>query len=294
MVSQSHTEGEIYTTLTDPYLFQQQFQPTPSINADYWSLMLGGAVDIPLMLSYTDLLALPQVTLDCAIACIGNPPGGQQIGQAWWQGVAVKSLLAEVTVQPDVRYSHLYAADGYSTCVSFAHFENAVLVYSMNGNTLPAEYGYPVRMIVPGLYGYKMPKWVQRIILAETPAPGLWEQRGWSGSGEVQTLSQIRSPLNEAKLQGPTTLSGIAYAGNRAITSIEISVDGSPWMPAQFTQDSPAALAQWSIEWESHAPGAHLITVRATDETGFTQSPPADAHPFPNGSSGLHSIIVHT
>src|SRR5688572_19685357 len=102
MVSQSHTEGEIHTTLTDPYLFQQQFQPTPSINADYWSLMLAGAVDIPLMLSYTDLLALPQVTLDCAIACIGNPPGGQQIGQAWWQGVAVKSLLAEVTAQPDV------------------------------------------------------------------------------------------------------------------------------------------------------------------------------------------------
>lgn len=280
------------TIPTDSSLFRQQYRPTPRIDRAYWSFMLAGLVEVPLCLSYADLLKLPAVDQDEVIACIGNRPGGHCIGQASWHGVAMATLLGEVTRQPGARYAHLFAADGYSTSISMTQLEDAILVFGMNGDPLPPEHGYPARLVVPGLYGYKMPKWIQRIILAETPLEGLWEQRGWSASGEAQLTSHIVSPPHQSSISGIVTLRGIAYAGKRAIKAVELRVDGGPWMPANFTQAGPGTLAQWAIDWTPHVPGDHRITVRVTDETGVTQPDILTANPFPNGSSALHSITV--
>lgn len=254
--------------------------------------MLGGLVEIPLLLSYADLRQLPSTQLDSVIACIGNPPGGHCLGQARWQGVAMHHILAEVVLKRDARYAHLFAADGYSTSIKLERLNSASLVYGMNDGPLPPEHGYPARLVVPGLYGYKMPKWIQRIVLADTPLAGTWEQRGWGTSGRVQTTSHILYPHHQAEISGAITLRGMAYGGDHAIVKVEVSVNGGPWMPAPFTQPTPTGQAEWAVEWTPHAPGEHRITVRATDDSGFVQPDTAFTNSFPNGSSALHSIVV--
>ena len=253
--------------------------------------MLGGLVDVPLCLSYDDVRALPVTTQQTVIACVGNPPGGHCIGQATWQGVALSTLLNEVNLSSEANHAHLFAADGYATSISIEQLQDTLLVYGMNGDLLPVEHGYPARLIVPGLYGYKMPKWIQRVILAETPLIGLWERRGWSASGEVRISSQIVSPHHQAEVKGKVTLQGIAY-GADTIKAVEIRVDGGPWMPVQVKQSLPNTLARWAVEWTPHTPGEHRITVRAIDQSGVVQSEISASNPFPNGSSALHAITL--
>jgi Oxidoreductase molybdopterin binding domain/Mo-co oxidoreductase dimerisation domain len=272
------------------HFFRQQIRQTPSINAAYWSFTLRGLVDLPLFLSYNDLLAMPSVETLCTIACIGSPADASLIGNAVWQGVTFQTLLDELTVQPATRYANFFATDGYATSIPFDKLPGALLVYGMNGEMLPQEHGFPARLIVPGLYGYKMPKWIQRVELAADPVIGVWEKRGWSAVGEVQTTSAILSPRHLETMSGAITFSGIAYAGNRPITNVEISIDDGPWMPVPFQQEDRGHWAQWSIDWRPYMPGDYGVRVRATDGTGFTQ--PGETPIFPNGSTTIHSIIV--
>jgi hypothetical protein len=201
------------------------------------------------------------------------------------------TLLDEVSRLPGTLYAHLHAADGYSTSIELADLEQAVLVYRMNDAPLLPEHGYPTRLIVPGLYGYKMPKWIQRIILADQPLAGFWEKRGWSASGQARLTSAILSPHHQARVSGTTRLHGIAYAGKRRIESVQVSIDGADWMPVSFTQVSPNTWAEWSIAWTAPGPGDYQIRVRATDDSGYMQSE-TDYPAFPNGSSGIHAIIA--
>jgi len=274
---------------TNP-LFRQQIRQMPPINADYWSFRLSGLVDLPIFLSYNDLLSMPAVEMPCTIACMGSPSDGSLIGSAIWRGVAFQTLLDEIKIQPSVRHVNFFAADGYATSISFNHLPRALLVYEMNGKPLLHEHGFPARVVVPGLYGYKMPKWIQRVELAAAPVTGFWEQRGWSTSGEVQTTSAIRSPRHLETIRGTIQFSGIAFAGNRAITSVELSIDDGPWMPVPFQQESVRDWAQWSINWTPYSAADYRVQVRATDSAGFTQT--GDAPNFPNGSTLIHSIIV--
>lgn len=258
--------------------------------AKYWSFMLAGAVDVPLMLSYADLLTLPAHEIDCTIVCAANPAGAPHIAPVRWRGAALKSLLNETGIDPHVRCAHLHAADGYTTCIDMHNLESALLAYQRDGAALPPDHGSPVRLIVPGLYGYKLPKAIQRIILAEKPIAGVWEKRGWPSEGHAQIASAIHHPVHRARIRGSTTLTGTAYAGIRAVSSIEVSIDSGPWMPIPFSQTAPAAPARWSIDWAPPAPGQYNIRVRATDSHGVTQS--VDTGPLPYGSPAIHSIVV--
>lgn len=273
-----------------PYPSRLPEQPALTNTAKYWSFMLAGAVDVPLMLSYADLLALPAHEIDCAIVCAANPAGTPHIAPVRWRGVALKSLLNETDIDAHVRCAHLHAADGYTTCIDMHHLESALLAYQKDGAALLPDHGGPVRLIVPGLYGYKLPKAIQRIILAEMPIAGVWEKRGWPSEGHAQIASAIHHPLHRARIRGYTTLTGTAYAGLRAVSSIEVSIDFGPWMPVPFSQTAPAAPAHWSIDWTPSAPGQYNIRVRATDSHGVTQ--PVAAGPS-DGSPAIHSIVVH-
>jgi DMSO/TMAO reductase YedYZ molybdopterin-dependent catalytic subunit len=272
------------------HLFRQQIRQTPSINAAYWSFTLRGMVDLPLFLSYNDILGMPAVEKSYIIACAGGPADASLMGSAVWRGVSFQTLLDELKVDSSVRFANFYASDGYETSIPFDYLPSALLAYSMDGDTLPPEHGFPARLIVPGLYGYKMPKWIQRAELSDTPAAGIWERRGWSAVGEFQTTSAIHSPRHLEIVRGKVTFSGIAFAGNRAITNIELSIDDSLWMPVSFQQTNEGDWARWSADWIPYTPGNYRVRVRATDSAGFIQ---ADDMPnFPNGSSTIHSIVV--
>lgn len=238
----------------------------------YWSFMLGGMVDVPLPLSYADLLAMPAIEIECAILHTGRSLNGPSMHQACWRGVPVAALLDDVSIQPGAHYAHLHAANGYATSIEQQALRRAILAYEMDGEALTIEYGSPVRLIVPGLYGYKMPRHVQRILLASEPLLGTWEKRGWSVSGQVQITAHFASPQNRSHITDTVTLRGVAFAGERAVAQVELSVDDGPWMPTPFTQSSPYTFAQWSIDWKPSLPGDHKLAVRAADSDGNIQS----------------------
>lgn len=294
--SSEHTEPlaeehlpPLYTPLHS--FFLQQFQPTPLIEPAYWSFMLGGLVKRPVVLSYNDLLASPSLEQASVLTCIGNQPGGPLMASARWTGVPLRDLLAEAEVSSAAAYAHLFAADGYTTSIALDWARSALLAYRMNGEPLAREHGGPVRLIVPGLYGYKMPKWIQRVLLAEAPLQGVWERRGWSQVGIVQTTTTIARPRHlEQMPYGPVRLAGAAYAGARAVARVEISIENGPWAPVNLLHGPPGAWTRWHALWIPPAPGDYRVSARATDETGAVQ--PDSGPVFPNGTAAAHTMVV--
>ncbi len=239
----------------------------PEINSKYWSFTLGGLVDIPLCLSFADLQAYPRVARECLLTCRGNPPGGDHVYEAHWQGAALTDLLTDLNIQPAVNYAHLYAADGYTTCIEFSDLKQSLLAYHQDEQPLTPEQGYPVRLIAPDLYGYKLPKHVQHIILSDQPLLGTWEKRGWPLPGRLTPSAAFISPHDQAQIYGAITLRGIAFGGEKAIESVEINVDDGPWMPVSVTDYTPYRLMHWSTAWQPAVPGAYQLQVRVkTDQ----------------------------
>jgi len=277
-------------TPTDNF-YRQQLRYVPQITPVFWALRLYGLVEKGVILTHDKLAALPFSDMPCTIACIGGSARHPMIGHALWSGIPMGVLLDRVRPASNARYAQFYAADGYTTYVETEKLENALLAFHMNGAPLPREHGYPARIIMPGLYGYKMPKWIQRIEFTDSPTPGFWEERGWSVTGAMQTMSTILTPRHLESAKELVQLSGVAYAGERSITAIEISVNDTPWMPVPFTESEPYSWTRWQIDWTPPAPGDYLIKVRASDSGGFTQAEATTA--FPHGQSAIHTIVVH-
>lgn len=275
-----------------PKFFQQRIGNLPQIEPNHWSFTLGGMVQTPLYLTYDDLLNYPSSEIECVIACIGNKAGGLLAGSALWQGVPLSTLFDQAQILPQARYARFFAADGYVTSVEIDQLQPAMLVYAMNGKSLPPEHGFPSRLIIPGLYGYKMPKWIQRISLSDLPHYGLWEERGWSTSGKVQTHSVILSPRPLETVTGVVHLSGIAYAGLNTIKSIAVSIEGGDWMAVDFNQGPGYGWTHWKIDWTPPTPGDYQIAVRATDDNGYTQLDNLNTSPYPDGSNAIHKIVI--
>lgn len=235
-------------------LFQQSIRTTPHINQAYWSFAITGRVARPLILSFDDLRQFPTETLRCAIACAGTSSGRPLLGEAVWRGVPLRALLADVTVSASARYARIHAADGFTTVLPLDQLAEALLVYEMDDAPLPLAHGFPARLIAPGLLGYKMPKWIERVELTESSDGGFWESRGWSLDGTAGVNAAILSHRQQA--DGSIALAGIAYGGSQPVTSVEVSIDNDGWMPVSFIQDNPLALAHWRAEWTPSNPGA--------------------------------------
>ncbi len=240
--------------------FQQQIRSIPNVNPNFWSFSIGGSVRRPLILSYADLLALPAQTLRCAIACAGENSDHPLIGEANWRGVAIGTLLDELDIDPNARFARVSAADGYTTVLPLDALAQTLLVTAMDDAPLPPEHGYPARLIAPGLHGYKMPKWIERIELTASADGGFWEARGGSLDGAASVKAAITA--HEQSADSVVSLSGIAYAP--ALISIEISIDGGGWMPVAFTTADPHALTHWRVDWTPPASGDYQVTVRAS------------------------------
>nr|MBA3287491.1 molybdopterin-dependent oxidoreductase [Acidimicrobiia bacterium] len=269
---------------------------TPQVDADRWKLRLTGLVDRPLELDYEELLSLDSIEETVTIACVSNEVGGRLVGNAVWQGVPLAALLERAGVQATATQIVGRSVDGFTAGfpVDVVNGRTALVAYAMNGEPLPADHGYPARLIVAGLYGYvSATKWLEEIELTTWEAfDGYWVPRGWSKEGPIKTASRIDVPRSGARLvAGPQPIAGVAWAPSRGIDLVEVQVDDGSWQRAELGRvASGNTWVQWRLEWEAE-PGEHIIRVRATDGDGVTQTEETAA-PAPNGASGWHSRQV--
>jgi DMSO/TMAO reductase YedYZ molybdopterin-dependent catalytic subunit len=289
--------SEILVTPADK-LYIQTFGGPANVDAADWSLTIDGMVAQPLKLTYSDILGLPKVVEMRTLQCIGNPLGGPLVGNVNWSGAFLNNILKEAQVQPGARRARFNAADGYFTGVTLDWIaqDGTLLAYEIDGEPLTPEHGFPMRILMPGLYGQKMPKWITRIEFTDADDLGFWEQQGWSNIASVQTNSKFEYPVDGTSLNaGSVPLYGIAYAGKRDIVKVEVRIDDGEWQAAKLLHGTtPLVWTQWSVDWKATS-GVHALFVRATDSEGFTQADAGSGvigNAYPNGTSAIHSVRV--
>ncbi|MEZ0093543.1 molybdopterin-dependent oxidoreductase [Streptacidiphilus sp. EB129] len=275
----------------------------PQVDADTWRLRIHGkGVTKELDLGYHDLLGRGVVERDVTLMCVSDEVGGSYIGNATWTGVPLAPLLREAGVRPPSQggpADQLLArsVDGMtigSPVEAVLDGRDALLAVGMNGEPLPFAHGFPVRMVVPGLYGYVSAcKWLQDLELTNfADYDAYWAKRGWSAQAAIKTESRIDTPRASARVTaGTIPVAGVAWAQRKGIARVEVRVDGGPWHPAVLAaQDTTDTWRQWVWQWPA-TPGAHTLEVRATDRTGYAQTDQkVDARP--NGATGFHSVAV--
>ncbi|MFF5636004.1 molybdopterin-dependent oxidoreductase [Streptomyces sp. NPDC012825] len=275
----------------------------PKVDANRWRLRLHGTgVREELTLTLRDLMARRTVERDITLACVSNEVGGPYVGNARWLGVPLADLLREAGVRPPSEggpADQLVArsVDGMTIGTPVEDVmdgRDALLAFGMNGEPLPFEHGFPVRMVVPGLFGYVSAcKWIESIELTTFDAyDAYWVPRGWAAEAPVKTQSRIDTPRPFGRpAAGTVMVAGVAWAQHRGIRRVEVRIDDGPWREARLAaEDTRDTWRQWTYPWEA-APGRHTLTVRATDGTGATQ-PERRTATMPDGAQGWHSVVV--
>jgi DMSO/TMAO reductase YedYZ molybdopterin-dependent catalytic subunit len=269
----------------------------PKVAAEDWRLRIHGMVDREVELDFAALIARPLIERDITLTCVSNEVGGDLAGNARWIGVPLKPLLEEVGVRPGASQLVSRSADGFTIGTPtqvVVDGRDAMLAVAMNGEPLPLAHGFPVRMIVPGLYGYvSATKWVVDLELTTFEAyDAYWVQRGWAQQAPIKTMSRIDVPRSGRVVPaGPITVAGVAWAQHRGIDRVELRVDQGPWQPAELAPEYAVdTWRQWRFAWEAR-PTRHTLQVRAMDRTGYTQTG-AVSDPPPDGATGWHTIVV--
>ena len=277
------------TDVKDFYVVSKNLGGDPAVDASSWRLQLPNR-----SLTYTDLLGLPSQRLELTLECISNEIGGTLISNGIWQGPRVNDVLALTTIPSGAQWMLLESADGYTESFPLRQLTNDhLLATHLNGEVLTPAHGYPARFIFPGHYGMKQPKWVTKIRLAGTDQPGYWENNGWNEQAIVKTMSRIDQPVDGAALAaGSVQFRGIAFAGARRISAVELSWDnGHSWNDATLQPEfSPYAWRFWRLS-ATLAVGQYRVMVRARDGEGTLQSS-TPAATLPNGADGYHNIVV--
>jgi DMSO/TMAO reductase YedYZ molybdopterin-dependent catalytic subunit len=267
----------------------------PAVAVSGWRLKIDGLVDNPMELTYDQLTALPASDGYYTLMCISNETGGDLWGNAAWHGVKLKYLLEQAGVHTDGFKAVFSAADDYKDSVMLDRALNpdALLAWQMNGAPLKREHGYPARLLIPGIYGMKNVKWLTGITIVATDFKGFWQNQGWDDAAPYQTESRIDVPHGRDSLAaGPLSVGGVAFAGDRGISSVEISTDGEKtWLPAQVKPGLSANTWQlWRADINVDR-SIRDIRVRATDGQGRPQ-PREQNDPFPSGVTGYDSIRI--
>jgi DMSO/TMAO reductase YedYZ molybdopterin-dependent catalytic subunit len=277
-------------------LFVESHARIPQVMETDWRLRVFGLVEREFELTYEDVLRYPKMEAIRTLECIGNPPGGPLVGNAAWGGFEAKHIWDQVGILPSAVRGRFTAADGYDTSVDLEWLTQpgVLMAYELNGMPLPQEHGFPLRILMPGLYGQKMPKWITGIEFVDDKPLGYWEQRGWSDVASVKTNSILWHPDGTRKLRsGSIPIYGMAFAGLRRIVKVEVRIDDGDWFEAQLQpQESSLVWTQWSFTTPVGL-GNHTVSVRATDETGFVQDSDASAvyaGPYPDGTDEIHTV----
>jgi len=264
----------------------------PTQTASDWRLRIHGMVDRETTLTFADLMSRPLVERTITLTCVSNPVGGNLISTANFVGVELRPILLEAGIHPGAQQLFTTSIDGWNTStptdVVLEPDRGALLAIGMNGEALPPEHGFPVRMIVPGLYGYVSgTKWLSDMEITTFSAQhGYWYQRGWSEQAPIKTESRIDRPrAGTSAPAGTFTCAGIAWSQPSGIESVEVRVDGGPWQTAQLsTEVNDRTWRMWRTDFDL-APGNHTVQARATNHDGVVQTE-ATAEPIPNGASG--------
>ncbi|MEU6739110.1 molybdopterin-dependent oxidoreductase [Streptosporangium sandarakinum] len=270
----------------------------PQVDPRDWTLRIGGMVDRPVELTLADLLKRPLVEADVTLCCVSNPVGGPYAGNARWLGARLADVLRDAGVRSGADMLLSTSADGW-TCGTpldvVLDGREALLAVAMNGEALPVDHGFPVRQVVPGLYGYvSATKWVTEIKVTRFDRDtAYWTTRGWAEKGPVKTQSRIDLPRDGTSVPpGRTVIAGVAWAQHRGVDAVEVRIDGGPWRRARLAEAPTAdTWRQWVVDDWDAVRGRHTIEVRATDATGHPQT--AQRAPvMPDGATGLHTVTV--
>jgi DMSO/TMAO reductase YedYZ molybdopterin-dependent catalytic subunit len=269
----------------------------PAVDPSSWSLRIHGMVEHEVTITWDELIALPLDESVTTLACVSNEVGGGLIGNAVWLGYPIRELLARAVPSADADMVLSRSVDGFTASTPLPVLlddRNAILAVGMNGEPLPAEHGFPVRMVVPGLYGYvSATKWVTELEVTRfDAASAYWTDRGWSERGPVKLSSRIDVPRSGQSLTaGPITVAGVAWLQHVGIERVEVQVDDGEWQEATLaTAISIDTWVQWRYDWEA-APGTHTLRVRAIDAEGEVQTATVQGV-VPDGATGLHERAV--
>ncbi|WP_193613402.1 molybdopterin-dependent oxidoreductase [Nocardioides lijunqiniae] len=269
----------------------------PVIDPTEWQVRIHGMVDREVVVTFDELNAFEKTEAWVTLNCVSNVVGGTLIGNAWWSGVRLATLLAEAGVRPGADAVLQTSDDGW-TCATpieaLTDDRDAMLALAMNGKPLPIEHGFPVRTIVPGLYGYvSATKWVVDLEVTRfADVQAYWTTKGWGERGPVKMSSRIDVPGSGAELEpGEVVVAGVAWAQHTGIAGVEVSVDGGPWEAGEIAD--PGTVDTW-VQWRALVelePGDHVLQVRATDKDGLVQTG-VERDVLPDGATGWDSVDV--
>jgi DMSO/TMAO reductase YedYZ molybdopterin-dependent catalytic subunit len=269
----------------------------PSVITNAWRLEVTGLVGNPGSYSYEELQKLPSISRAVTLECIANATfaGGRLISTAIWQGVTLRSLLERHGgAQTSATHVAFYSVDGYNVSLPLNELlqVDPLLAWRMNGVELPQRHGYPLRVLIPGRYGEENAKWVTRVELTDHFVGGLYSDQGWY-NGPLHTMNRIDRPRGKIVVGHAVEVGGFAFAGNRGIQKVEVSVDGGlSWHLATLEPPlSQDAWVFWTWQWTPGVPGQYTIAARATDGTGEAQTSRRQGT-VPNGATGYHEIMV--
>ena len=279
------------------YVVSKNLSSDPTVDGTSWRLTVNGDVEHPLTLDYQQVLALPMQEQYESLMCISNDVGGPYMSNARWEGVRLQDVLMQAGVKPGATKVVFHAADDYSDSIHLAKAlePTTLLAVRMNGATLPQGHGFPVRMLVPGIYGMKHCKWLTRIEVVNYDFQGYWQQRGWDDLALVRMTSRIDTPLDGStvSVNRPTYIAGVAFSGNKGISEVDVSMDsGQTWQRATLQRPhSNLTWVVWEYAWTPASKGNVTVLARAIDLQGNVQDP-HQVPPLPSGSSGYHSITL--
>lgn len=287
-----------YTPLADHYRIDINARP-PSVDAGSWVLPITGMVDNPVELSLADLKGnYEPVHRFVTLSCISNPLGGDLISTTLWTGARLQEVLADVGVQPGAQYLIIHGRDGFYETVALDLIDRddrIMLTYHWDGVPLQDEHGFPLRIYIPDHYGMKQPKWIESIEVSDTYQPGYWVERGWSETAVVRTTSVIDTVAAEDAYESDgqmlVPVGGIAYAGARSISRVEVSVDDGDWQEAELRDPlADTTWVVWRYDWPFEE-GSHTFAVRCVDGDGNPQR--TESNPVrPDGATGIYEVTA--
>jgi DMSO/TMAO reductase YedYZ molybdopterin-dependent catalytic subunit len=269
----------------------------PEIDPADWSLRIHGLVEREVVITWNELLALPLEESYTTLACVSNPVGGDLIGNALWLGYPIRELLARARPSAEADMVLSRSVDGFTASTPLEVLtddRNAILAVGMNGEPLPFAHGFPVRMVVPGLYGYvSATKWVVELEVTRfDQARAYWTDRGWSERGPIKLQSRIDVPRHQERVMaGDTVIAGVAWQQHVGVTKVEVQIDDDGWREARLAPAiSDDTWVQWSLPWTATT-GEHVLRCRATSASGEVQTSD-QAPPAPDGATGWHQRTV--